>query len=168
LVGGQGSGFESSERLGAALAQQIVALVRHAQPDVLEGMQAVETRLLLPPPHVRVGHLVLPRWLGRRLVDDDATLSLLAVGPAVFIGVPCDLTVSLGAQLEAAAAAHGRHPVIVGFANDYIGYCVPAALYEQKTYESSMAFNGPAAGELIVSRLAEMIRHLGAAEGSQP
>ena len=46
---------------------------------------------------------------------------------------------------------------MIGFASDYIGYCVPEALYRQKQYESSMAFNGPKAGEQVVNQLIRML-----------
>ena len=71
--------------------------------------------------------------------------------------MPCDLSVSLGETLKQAARARGLQPIIVGFASDYIGYCVPVALYEAKQYESSMAFNGPKTGELIVDRLVQLL-----------
>ena len=59
--------------------------------------------MVLPPARVRAGHLTFPRWLGRRLVDDDATLSVVAIGSTVLFGAPCDLAASLGAQLKEAA-----------------------------------------------------------------
>jgi hypothetical protein len=93
-------------------------------------------------------------------VDDDATLSLVAVGNTVFLGVPCDLTTGLGQELKAAARARGLDPMVVGFANDYVGYCLPASLYERGDYEASLAFNGPNTGELITTRLVQMLDHL--------
>lgn len=155
-----GNGFETAERLGQALAAQVVALLDHAVPHSSLTLRGLQEQMPLPAAHVRVNRLTFPRWLGARLVDDDASLSLLAVGETIFLGVPCDLTASLGSELKEAARSHGFHPIIVGFANDYIGYCVPEALYEQHHYESSMAFNGPKTGELVVNRLTEMIGRL--------
>ena len=80
----------------------------------------------------------------------------------MWFGVPCDLTADLGQQLKSAARERGLEPMVIGFADDYIGYCVPASLYEAKQYESSMAFNGPHAGELIVEQLKQMLDELGA------
>jgi len=152
-----GSAFEPSDRLGGTLAQQAAALLHDARPEPPADVRAHQEQLALPPARVRVGGVTLPRWLGRRFVDDEATLSVLAIGPTVFVGVPCDLDASLGRRLKQAAQAIGRNPVLVGFASDYIGYCVPEALYRAKQYESSMAFNGPRAGELVVERLIEML-----------
>ena len=50
--------------------------------------------------------------------------------------------------------------MIIGFTSDYIGYCMPAALYETRAYESLMTFNGPATGELILERLKQMVQQL--------
>ncbi len=152
-----GEGFERPERVGLPLAQQAIALLENADPAPAQDVRVLQERMRLPPAEVRLGRLTFPRWLGAQFVDDDATLSLLTMGNAVFFGAPCDLASALGQELKAAARSRGLEPVIVGFASDYVGYCVPEALYEAKKYESSMAFNGPRAGELIVHRLIEML-----------
>ena len=155
-----GSAFEPSERIGGTLAQQAAALLRDARPEPPPAVRAHQAQLALPPARVRVGGFTLPRWLGRRFVDDEATLSVLAVGPTVFIGVPCDLDASLGLRLKQATRAIGWKPVLVGFASDYIGYCVSETLYESQGYESSLAFNGPKAGERIVEELTRMLHRV--------
>jgi len=152
-----GPGFESANRIGHTLAQQVVARLKDAHPDRVDSLKALQEQLSLPPAQIRVGPVTLPRWLGARLADDDATLSVVAVGRLLFIGVPCDLTAEFGAVLERSARTRGAQPMIIGFASDYIGYCVPEALYRSKRYESSMAFNGPRAGALIVERLIRMV-----------
>ena len=82
---------------------------------------------------------------------------MVVAGSAVFLGAPCDLAALLGARLKEAASRRGLQPHVVGFACDYIGYCVPESLYRAKQYESSMAFNGPKAGELITDQLIRML-----------
>ena len=155
-----GSGFEAPEHLGTQLAQQAVIALERARPEPGETLHALQERMALPPAELRLGRLTLPRWMGARLVDDDATLSVVVAGRTAFIGVPCDLSAALGAALKGAARARDLEPVIVGFASDYIGYCVPAALYEAHKYESSMAFNGPKTGELIVEHLTHMLEQI--------
>ena len=71
----------------------------------------------------------------------------------LLIGVPCDLSAELGLELKRHARERGYQPLIVGFANDYIGYCLPRRLYETDSYEASLAFNGPDTGERLVSEL---------------
>ena len=157
-----GEGFEGAERIGRSLADRAAALLLLATfvPESPDAVEAAQQAVALPPAQVRVGGVTLPRWLGRRFVDDEATLSVLAIGPIVFIGVPCDLDASLGLRLKQAAQAVGRHPVLVGFASDYIGYCGSEPLYGSRGYESSLAFNGPRAGELIVEELTRMLHRV--------
>jgi hypothetical protein len=154
------TGFERMEWYGRTLGQETVRLLNRMQPEPATSITAAARVVALPPARVRIGRLVFPRWLGARFVDDDATLSIVRVGRIGLIGVPCDLGASLGNRLKAAARQQRLQPVIVGFANDYIGYCVPEALYHAKRYESSMAFNGPRAGELIVERLLHMLNDI--------
>lgn len=156
----QGGGFEPAQRLGQALADHVIGLLAHMRPTAPSALAAAHEVMPLPSAALRIGRLTLPRWLGARFVDDDASLSLLAVGDALWLGVPCDITTLLGRRLDEAAAARGFQPTVVGFANDYIGYCVPRELYEQRQYESAMAFNGPLAGEQVVERLIEMMDRL--------
>ncbi len=163
-----GDGFERADGLGHALATQVLAVLTEGQPVLPGGVQAQQDTVPLPPAQVRVGRVTLPRWLSRRLVDDDATLSIVEVDPMVFIGVPCDLTAALGESVKAAARAIGRHPMIIGFASDYIGYCVPAALYETVQYESIMAFNGPTTGSLVVTTLTQMLQQLSGSSDGAP
>ena len=152
-----GDGFERAEWIGVTLAQEVITLLADAHPVSTEPLMALQERMTLPPAQIRLGHHTLPRWIGQRLVDDDATLYIVTIGQTIFFGVPCDVSAELGADLKRAAAAQQASAVVIGFASDYIGYCVPAALYAEPQYESSMAFNGPNAGQWIVDRLIQML-----------
>ena len=156
-----GPGFASAESIGTALAQRAVELLGQRPPESLGPLHAVQETMALPPARLTVHGWRIPRWLGARFVDDDATLSVVRAGPVVFFGVPCDVVASLGARLKEAARARGVQPVVVGFASDYIGYCVSVALYRQtQTYETAMAFNGPDAGERVIERLTQLFQQL--------
>lgn len=157
----RGNDFEPARWLGERVAEHAIALLTHARPAAPTSVEAWHEDLPLPPAKLRLGRFSLPRWLSQRFVDDDATLSTALIGDVVFQGVPCDLTADLGQQLKEAAQAHGLQPVIVGFANDYIGYCVPETLYHTDAYEASLAFNGPRTGELIVQHLIQMLNQSG-------
>ncbi|MBI4341527.1 MAG: neutral/alkaline non-lysosomal ceramidase N-terminal domain-containing protein [Candidatus Omnitrophica bacterium] len=153
-----GDRFERAEFLGAPLARHAERVLAGASPQPVSAVQALQQRLLLPPARLRFSrHVALPSWLSRRFVDDDATVSVVRIGEAVWFGAPCDLSASLGRQLKEAARARGLFPIVAGFANDYIGYCMPAARYESGEYEALMGFNGPHAGELVVARLIELL-----------
>lgn len=154
----QGVGFERAEWYGTILAGHVLTALQN--PTLYPGpytVHAAQEVWKLPPAQLRVDSWHLPRWLSRRLVDEDATLSVAQVGNIALFGLPCDMTVELGQQLKQAAASKGYQPLLIGFANDYIGYCVTESVYHSDAYEALMAFNGPKAGELIVEHLALML-----------
>jgi hypothetical protein len=146
--------------LGQQLAAHAMALLEGVQPVVPAGVHALHEKLPLPPARLRLGRFRLPRWVSQRFVDDDATLSLAVIGEVAFQGVPCDVTAGLGQQLKEAARASALKPIVVGFVNDYIGYCIPEALYGTDAYEARLAFHGPQAGTLVVEGLIELLGRL--------
>ena len=152
-----GDRFERPERIGRAVADRAVALVQGLRPEPVSEVSARQERMRLPPGQLRLGRLTVPRWLSGRLVDDDATLSVVTAGSTVIFGAPCDVASGLGVRLKEAARARRLQPQVVSFACDYIGYCVPEPLYREKQYESSMAFNGPRAGDMVVERLMQLL-----------
>ena len=152
-----GDRWERTERIGRVVADRAVALVEGLDPQAVSAVSAQQDVMRLPPAQLRAGRVAIPRWLGGALVDDDATLSVVTAGSTVFFGAPCDLAAGLGARLKAHAREQGLQPQVLGFASDYVGYCVPEALYRKKQYESSMAFNGPKAGEMVTDRLIRML-----------
>ncbi|MBI2094214.1 MAG: neutral/alkaline non-lysosomal ceramidase N-terminal domain-containing protein [Candidatus Omnitrophica bacterium] len=156
-----GIGFERSEWLGAYLAEQVSKSLQRVAPEAVTAVQSRQENWRLPPPKIRLtSWLALPRWLAALFVDDDATLAVARIGKLALFGVPCDLASEMGSTLKEQARAQGLEPMIAGFTNDYIGYCMPAAFYKTHEYEAQMAFNGPMAGEQIVERLRQMMQEL--------
>ena len=158
----EGEGFERAVRIGKPLADRVEALLKTAQPDASAVVAAKARVMTLDKPQIRVGFLRWLPWLGRHLADDDATLSIARVGPVVFAGIPCDLTAGLGREIKAAARAQQLSPMLIGFADDYIGYCLPSELYDSDAYEAKMAFNGPHTGERVTQALIDMVRDVAA------
>lgn len=156
-----GEKFERAAWIGEALARHTLAALTgmsSTAPPILAGRQRV---VLLPRAQVRFSkRWALPGWLSRRLADDDATLTAWRLGDIVALGAPCDLETALGAQLHAAARAQGRHPLVVSFVDDYIGYCVSPARYADGEYEALMAFNGPTTGPRLVEELQTLMEQL--------
>ncbi len=153
-----GNGFKRSEWIGLVLAERAAEVIEQMRPMPLGMIHGASEIMRLPPARLRLGRVVMPQWLGQRFVDNDATLSLVRAGDVVFAGAPCDFSTVLSKRLAQAGQAQRLHVITVGFANDYIGYCIPEALYGAQEYESSMAFNGPNTGELITDRLIQMLK----------
>ena len=161
----EGSGFARASWVGSRLAGRLLESLEHPTTISTERLAASQRTMRLDPARLRLGGVTLPTWLSRPFVDDDATLTVIAAGGALFLGVPCDLSAELGLELQRYAASKGYAPFVVGFADDYIGYCVPERLYRARGYETSMAFNGPRTGEQVVDALKQMIDKLPNASG---
>ena len=116
---------------------------------------------------VRIKKTNLPGWLSRRLVDNDGTLTAIAIGDIVLAGVPCDWSAELGARVHQAADTAGFHSMVVGFADDYIGYCMSPDVYESGAYEAAMAFNGPNTGVQLADALEAIIRTIAVEPGKE-
>lgn len=54
----------------------------------------------------------------------------------VFATFPGELASELGAYIRESFAGTGKHPVVIGYANDYQGYFVAAHTYGGTSYES--------------------------------
>ena len=156
----RGEGFEKSEWLGQQLAEPTVEFLRASRSTAIEGLVGAQQAMPLSPARMRIGPIRLPSWIGGAFVDDDATLTVLWIGRAVVIGTPCDLSAELGFELKQFARARGDEPLVVSFANDYIGYCLSAQAYRSKSYEATMAFNGPDTGDRIIAQLKQMLEAL--------
>jgi hypothetical protein len=156
-----GDGFERAAWIGRALADQVLASVARMQPVATEPLAGQQRVVPLPRAQVRLNkRWGLPGWLSRRLVDNDATLTMWQLGPVVAFGTPCDLESTLAVQLREAAQQRGRLPFVASFVNDYIGYCVSPSRYQAGDYEALMAFNGPTTAPLLIEQLTRMLREL--------
>lgn len=78
----------------------------------------------------------------------ETALHILRVGPAVLLGMPCDYSGELAAELGAATGQADLTAVVTSFNGDYIGYLLPRRRYDEDHYESrDMNLFGPACGE---------------------
>ncbi len=160
----QGEGFDRPTWLGTELATHVSVLVDQSHPEPVPSVFVEQRVVRLPPAHLRLGSVLLPSWFSQPFVDDDATLTVIAIGPVLLMGVPCDFSAELGLTLKSYAREKGFRPLVVGFANDYIGYCLPERWYRTQAYEAMLAFNGPRTGELLVETLKQMIDQLASDE----
>ena len=149
--------FTESQRLGERLAAAALEAVTEKAAVTDGRIKTVVEDLPLPDAHLRVGRLRLPSWLSRRFVESRTPLHLVAVDRWLLIGAPCDLGVEVAAEIAGAAHARGRHPIFIGFAEDYIGYVLPATAYASNTYEARMHFYGPRIADTLTRAVIAMM-----------
>ena len=79
---------------------------------------------------------MLEQQLARHEMDFTVEMTTIDFGSVVFTTFPGELASELGALVKDAFDRTGKHPVIIGYANDYQGYFVAAHTYGGTSYES--------------------------------
>lgn len=141
----EGDPFHKIEAMGDALAQAVLLAAPREetyQQKMILGSRLVKVQLT--PVQMKIGQKKrLASSLGRMLLDSETTVQAIRLGPVMLLGIPGDLSAAIGLEIKAYAAAMGINAIIIGFANDYIGYIIPSEYYTSGVYESFMSFNGP-------------------------
>ncbi len=149
--------YEQAEAMGRELARRVRDSPR-AMPQEMAGLSVHALSIHLPPPQVKMkSGKRLAAFLSAPLFDSETILQVIRIGPVLLIGIPGDMSVILGEKMKAQARARGMEAVIVGFANDYIGYLLPRDLYLTSAYEARMSFHGPQMGEYLVEVVERLI-----------
>ncbi len=164
--------FDAVDAMGADLAARVQA-ARRALPETAwterAALAAWRLPIALPDPQIKVSpHRRLARPVGSLLFDSDTTVALAVIGEGVLIGVPCDLSAAIGVTWKAASERLGRRAVIVGFADDYVGYVIPSEYYETPHYEARMSFNGPHMDRYLTAVVERALDRLGPLQLAAP
>jgi hypothetical protein len=135
--------FEKADKMGRILANKIL----EALPSVVlrdhARIGSVLATVQLPSTQVKLGMHRLASPLGNLFFDRQTVIQAIRVGDSLLLGVPCDLSSEIGLEIKQQARSHELNAIIVGFANDYMGYVIPEKYYYTDTYEARMSFNGP-------------------------
>jgi hypothetical protein len=155
LAGGVGShgpvagakGFAGAERLGAALAERLVARL----PQTALNRQAIldvrAVNLVLPELNARISDGVRLRpWVAQRLLGarEECVIQAFRLNDVVWVSTPCDYSGELVLGLKDQLRARGADAVVTSFNGGYVGYVIPTRYYHLSGYEPrTMSFHGP-------------------------
>lgn len=153
--------FERVEQMGKALLDHTLPLYRHVQLKSNVALASKVVRYPLPP---KVAHPQFEEIAGQeygvhkemlslmlhQLFPDYALVMAVRIGDIVLIGIPGEPIAQIGLNIKATAKAKGiTKPIVVGLANDYIGYILTADEYRQGGYEATVSFYGEALGRIM-------------------
>lgn len=97
---------------------------------------------------------------------------VIRIGDRLLLGTPGEPSVEMGRRLQAAVAPHlptgVRDPVVVGLANDYIGYLTTPEEYEMQHYEGGHTVFGTWTSLLTRNALVDLTRALAAGGPAPP
>ncbi len=146
--GGQDD-WERIEQSGSALADAVQGLLPSIETrDVLEIRSEIRTVDL--PFHVK--SIVAPR---------QTTLMVVDLGGLALACMPGEACVEIGLDLKRDLLAAGAsQAMIVGLANDHLGYFVTPEGWKGGGYEKDMCFYGPTIGEHLNQRFRRLWRDL--------
>ncbi|MDQ3291051.1 MAG: hypothetical protein M3Q05_07150 [Bacteroidota bacterium] len=116
--------------------------------------------LTLNKPQWRIREKRLRPWLFYTVFGKyPAGLSLLQVGPVLFMGTPCDFSGELLPEISSAATALNRKVMVTSFNGSYIGYVTPEKYFNLKKYETrDMNFFGPYTGTYLTDLMKLIIQ----------
>lgn len=142
--------FQQAEAMGRTLARKI-GETRRTLPEAVSPLSARALSIHLPPPQMKVrADRRLATFLAAPFFDSRTILQAIRIDSLLLIGIPADVSAALGEKIKAHARERGMEAIIVGFANDYIGYLLPHDLYQTDAYEARMSFHGPQMGSYLV------------------
>lgn len=90
-------------------------------------------------------------WLGH--TPETATTQLLRIGDCDMVGAPGELLSRVGCAI---AQARSRRTLVVGYANDYLGYFVDPPAASAGGYEALTAVVDPVSADRLAHRLAAL------------
>ena len=100
-------------------------------------------RVKLPRVRVRAGWFHVPSLVGNRFFPRKTWFQAVRMGSFAFLTFPGELTSEIGNEIENAVREKELTPIIIGYANDYLGYVVPRRYYkDMDQYESRVSFYG--------------------------
>jgi len=153
--------FLQAEKMGRRLAERVMDAAGTASIETKPLLNARGLRFTLPPPQVKIrSNKRLPPFISQPFLDRHSSLQMIRIGRVILIGIPGDLAVTFGMELKENARKKGYEVIIIGFANDYMGYILPRHLYFTSSYEASMSFHGPQMGEYLLAMIALLMEDL--------
>jgi len=134
--------------MGEKLAKYVVQYAKLAQPTPERGLRVVRRPIQVPPTNRKLKAMASAKGKGKLLVGGRIPIELyyIRLGSAEFITAPGELFPEIGFDIQARMTGYPR--MIVGLANDELGYIVPGYDFDEKNYEESMSV-GAAMGPMI-------------------
>ena len=130
--------------MGKILAERVQQAIEHDTWIDCGGIDSIRIPVYLPPTQVRVSkNFRLPSFFGNLFFDSTSSLQAIRIGEQVLLGVPADLSSQIGLKIKEYGKRLGLRVLIMGFANDYVGYIIPQESYKKGSYAGRMSFNGP-------------------------
>ncbi|MDQ4139770.1 MAG: neutral/alkaline non-lysosomal ceramidase N-terminal domain-containing protein [Bacteroidota bacterium] len=155
-----GENYAKVANLAAGLAAKIQNYPEKPSFTFETDLRSAYFPLTLTKPQWRLGEKRFRPWLFYTVFGKyPAGLSLLQLGPVLFMGTPCDFSGELLPEITSTANTRNRKIVVTSFNGSYIGYVTPEKYFNLKKYETrDMNFFGPYTGTYLVEMMKLIIQ----------
>ena len=167
-IGGK-SHYEKAEKYGEEMSDKAFQVYKSIKPDSKVVFDYNYLKINLPkrkvhPSFMETGgaeYNLTPEALNAVLhvmAPENTGIASVRIGDLLLIGAPGELAAGLGLQIKNKLKEKGiKHPVIGGFANEWISYILSADQYNNGAgYESSVSFYGEGLGDVIVKGMTKV------------
>jgi hypothetical protein len=167
-IGGK-SHYEKAEKYGEEMFDKAFQVYKSIKPDSKVVFDYNYLKINLPkrkvhPSFMETGgaeYNLTPEALNAVLhvmAPENTGIASVRIGDLLLIGAPGELAAGLGLQIKNKLKEKGiKHPVIGGFANEWISYILSADQYNNGAgYESSVSFYGEGLGDVIVKGMTKV------------
>lgn len=151
--------FEDAREIGEGVADQVVRILEGPATPLGDALAGATTDVELEADDPEK----LEEFTFATIVERAGTprvvtaLQALNVGGVVVAGVPGELFAELGTRIKG-LVPDAPATMVVGFANDYIGYIPTRAAFEAGGYEALMMSLSPDEGDAIVDGIAGLVQ----------
>jgi neutral ceramidase len=176
-------GYDEARRKGEVLGAAVIRAYTHLQPVSPTTVGALSSTIDIPVPKLTAEEVAAARALlatplpknvditldridairkvaiaelpGSRLT---AEIQVIAVGPIAFVGIPGELFVELGLEIQKQSPY--PYTFIVAQPDDVMHYIPTKLAFSQGGYETANSRIAPGGGELIAQKAVELLRQL--------
>ena len=147
---------ERISRFGQALAEGVTGMVNQLSPKANGDLAAWGWRIPLPPTQLQLGPIPIHPGVGQLIRPGTSDLHLLALDHLIFVPLFAEMTTVLGQNLRLKLVAQGLEPILIGYADGYLGYAVTPSQWDRGTYEAHMTWYGPTFGFYLIEKIQEL------------
>jgi neutral ceramidase len=159
---GKGDDYESVRQGGKVLAQRITEILPTIATKEIDKLNYATLPIKLREPQLRIhDDYKLSSWLFEALVGKlDAYITLLQLGDIAFVGMPCDFSGELFADIAPITQAKNITLVITSFNGAYIGYISHDRLYDCQNSEiRDMNWAAPESSAYFTQITRKLLQH---------
>ncbi|MEZ4902578.1 MAG: neutral/alkaline non-lysosomal ceramidase N-terminal domain-containing protein [Spirosomataceae bacterium] len=148
-----------ADSLETDVQQQLLEMPKAvAIPNIRFKMVTLPLPLREPNPRVTLGWRLRPWVFHWAFGDFPNYIKAMRIGNILMVGVPCDFSGELIADLSAYAQKKNLKLMITSFNGGYIGYITPDKYYDRDTYETlTMNWFGPYNGAYFQEIIRDLI-----------